>query len=64
MKEEIKKEHEKAWKDKVTHSFYYQSGIEKDNEINKEDTNAWLKQRSSSHPEGFICAIQEQELNT
>ena len=48
IKEEIKKEHEKTWKDKVTHG-YYQSGIEKDNQINKEDTNAWLKQRMSSH---------------
>ena len=56
MKEEIKKEHEKACKDKVTHG-YYLSGIEKDNEINKEDTNAWLKQRLSSHLERFICAI-------
>ena len=63
MKEEIKKEHEKAWKDKVTHG-HYQGEIEKDNEINENDTNAWLKQRLSSHLEGFICAIQEQELNT
>ena len=63
IKEEIKKDHEKAWKDKVTHG-YYQSGREKDNEINKEDTNAWLKQRLSSHLEGFICTIQEQKLNT
>ena len=58
-----KKLHEKAQKDKMTHC-YYQSGIEKDNEVNKEDTNAWLKQKISSHQEGFICAIQKQEVNT
>ena len=50
MKEEIKKEHEKAWKDKVAHGYYH-GGIEKDNETNEEDTNAWLKQRMSSHLE-------------
>ena len=51
-------------KEKVTHG-YYQSGIEKDDEINKEDiTSAWLKKRMSSHHEGFICAKEEQELNT
>ena len=62
MKDAIKRSHEKAWKSKVTHG-YYLSQIEKEDEISKVETNAWLKQRLTSHVEGFICAIQEQELN-
>ena len=63
MKDAIKRSHEKAWKSKVTHG-YYLSQIEKEDDISKVETNAWLKKRLTSHVEGFIGAIQEQELNT
>ena len=34
-------------------------------EINETHTNAWMKKSSfSSHVEGYICAIQEEELQT
>ena len=48
MKDAIKRSHEKAWKSKVTHG-YYLSQIEKEDEISKVETNAWLKQRLTSH---------------
>ena len=34
-------------------------------EFEKSETNAWLKNSTiSSHVEGYICAIQEEEINT
>ena len=63
LKDNIKKEYEGTWKGKVTHG-YFQTQTESDDEINKTKSIAWLKQKLSSHMEGYICAIQEQELKT
>ena len=63
LKDNIKNEYEGTWKSKVTHG-YFQTQTESDNEINKTKSNAWLKQKLTSHMEGYICAIQEQELKT
>ena len=63
LKDNIKKEYEGTWKSKVTHG-YFQTQTESDDEINKTKSNAWLKQKLTSHMEGYICAIQEQELKT
>ena len=63
LKDNIKKEYERTWKSKVTHG-YFQTQTESDDEINKTKSNAWLKQKLTSHMEGYICAIQEQELRT
>ena len=57
------KDHEKKWKEKVTH-VYLQSQIEKDDTIDQKATNNWLQQRFSAHVEGYIMSIQEQELDT
>ena len=63
LKDNIKKEYEGTWKSKVTHG-YFQTQTESDDEINKTKSNAWLKQKLTSHMEGYICAIHEQELKT
>ena len=63
VKDNIKKEYEGTWKSKLTHG-YFQTQTESDDEINKTKSNAWLKQKLTSHMEGYICAIQEQELKT
>ena len=59
----MRKDHEKKWKEKVTHG-YLQSQIEKDDTIDQKATNNWLQQRFSVHVEGYIMSIQEQELDT
>ena len=63
LKDNIKKGYEGTWKSKVTHG-YFQTQTESDDEINKTKSNAWLKEKLTSHMEGYICAIQEQELKT
>ena len=63
IKNNAKKEHGEKWKNKVTHG-YMQKKIDQDPEIETDATNQWLDQRFSAHIEGFICATQEQELNT
>ena len=57
------KEQEQAWKQKVAHG-YMQKKLEEMNEIDMKETNSWLQLRLTSHLEGYINAIQEQELNT
>ena len=59
----MRKDHEKKWKEKVTHG-YLKSQIEKDDTIDQKATNNWLQQRFSAHVEGYIMSIQEQELDT
>ena len=59
----MKKEQEQAWKQKVTHG-YIQKKLEEMDEIDMKETNSWLQLRLTSHLEGYINAIQEQELNT
>ena len=63
IKNNAKKEHEEKWKNKVTHG-YIQKKIDQDPAIDTDATNKWSDQRFSAHIEGFICATQEQELNT
>ena len=60
----IKENHTKTWHDKKQHGFIMKKqrahpGFQKDL------TNCWLKlQGTISHSEGYIFAIQEQEINT
>ena len=46
----MRKDHEKKWKEKVTHG-YLQSQIEKDDTIDQNATDNWLQQRFSAHLE-------------
>ena len=61
--EGTKKIHKKEWIGKVIHR-YHQSQIEGQEEIDSEQTNDWLNLRLTSHLEGFVCAMQEQEIDT
>ena len=46
----------------MTHG-YLTSQLEKDEYIDK-STNNWLQLRFSAHVEGYLMAVQEQELDT
>ena len=59
----MSKDHEDRWKDKVTHG-YLTSQLEKDEHIDKTATNNWLQLRFSAHIEGYLMAVQKQELDT
>ena len=64
IKKKLKDNHLKAWTEKPQHGYLFRtrSGVKNTNETH---TNAWMKKSSfSSHVEGFICAIQEEELQT
>ena len=64
IKMEIKKNHQKSWLEKIQHGYLFKQR-EKIREFEKSETNAWLKNSTiSSHVEGYICAIQEEEINT
>ena len=62
-KEGTQKEHEQRWKDKETHG-YLKRMLEKDEFVDKKRTNGWLNLKLTAHVEGYIAAVQEQELNT
>ena len=63
VKQGSRKEHEERWKGKVTYG-YLQKRLEKDKTIDMKKTNSWLSLKLSSHIEGFMAAVQEQELDT
>jgi len=64
MKQQLKENHLKAWIDKPQHGYLMRTRKSVDG--CKEDlTNTWLKKSVfSSHVEGYICAIQEEEIFT
>ena len=61
MRDAMKKEHEQKWKEKETHG-YLGKQLEDNNYVDNILTNNWLQQCLSSDIEGFVMAIQEQEL--
>ena len=63
VKEGTRKEHEQRWKDKETHG-YLKRTLEQDEFVDEKRTNGWLNLKLTSHVEGYIAAMQEQELNT
>ena len=64
MKEKLKENHLQAWIEKPQHGYLMRT--RKDVEaINETATNAWLKKSTfSSHVEGYLCAVQEEEIFT
>lgn len=64
IRDSLKNGHAKAWNEKPQHGYLarkQQSQVDYD----KTTSNAWLDDRfMSSHVEGYICAIQEQEIRT
>ena len=63
VKKGTRKEHEQRWNAKVTHG-YLQKSLEQDNIVDMSKTNRWLNLKLSSHIEGFMSAIQEQEIDS
>ena len=63
IKNKIKEEHYNIWKRKVTHGFLEKKLME-DTTVDRSATNQWLKSNMSSHVEGYLMAMQEQEINT
>ena len=63
-KSAIKKQHLSAYQCKDQHGFVHRKQ-EKVHGYNKKLTNSWIKGKNMiSHSEGYIFAIQEQEINT
>ena len=63
IKNQIKNNHHECWLKKLQHGYLFRShdNIPKKNE---KLTNEWLKKGNlSSHIEGYLCAIQEEEIN-
>ena len=64
VKTQLKEDHFKNWQTKVTHG-YNQSLIRKNPDIDNTLSNTWLtKSNLSSHIEGYLFAIDEQEVAT
>ena len=63
VKTKLKQDHMKAWKNKPLHRYLFEK-IEADDEIDQEASNQWLHSGMSSHVEGYINAMQEQEIAT
>ena len=47
----------------VTHGFL-QNKLSNDTSVDMKAANQWLTPNMSSHVEGFLIAMQEQEINT
>ena len=64
VKDTIKKNHKKTWNNKNQHGFIT-THQQNTHDYNKQLSHSWLKRQGTiSHTEGFICAIQEQEIRT
>ena len=64
IRDSLKNGHVKAWIEKPQHGYLARKQ-QSQGEYDKQATNAWLNDRfMSSHIEGYICAIQEQEIRT
>ena len=64
VRESLKQEHARTWREKPQHGYLFKKQ-QSAPDYDKESTNAWLKdQFMSSHIEGYVCAIQEQEIRT
>ena len=60
----LKKLHKDNWMKNKQHGYLFNNRINI-NDIDLELTYGWLKNSTfSSHVEGFICSIQEEEINT
>ena len=63
VRRKMKENHQEACKKKPQHGFVERK--QQDNpDINLELTHGWLRENLPSHVEGYIVAIQEQEIRT
>ena len=64
IKTQMQKNNKENWLKKPQH-VYLSNSIKEDQEIDQQVSCQWLKEgKFTSHVEGFLCAIQEQEINT
>ena len=64
IKQKMKENHLKTWLKKPQHDYLFRSR-EDSNQVNESGTHLWLKKSSfSSHVEGYLSAIQEEEIFT
>ena len=63
VKTKLKQDHLKAWQNNPLHSYLFKK-TETDDEIDQEASNQWLHSGMSSHVEGYINPMQEQEIAT
>ena len=64
VKEKMKENHLTAWIEKPQHGYLMRTR-ENVEEGQETATNAWLKKSTfSSHVEGYLCAVQEEEIFT
>lgn len=64
IKSKVQKDYEKNWEKRKVH-FYLKSKVDQDKKIDNTQTNKWMNHPSmTSHVEGFLVAIQEQEITT
>ena len=63
-KDSIKKEHLNTYRTKEQHGYVYRTQANAEG-YNKKLSNSWMsKTNTISHTEGYILAMQEQEINT
>ena len=63
VKQALKENHRLAWIKKPQHGYLYRTR-EKASAIKEKSSYTWLKSAPfSSHVEGYLCAIQEEEIN-
>ena len=64
VKEQLKENHLQAWIEKPQHGYLMRTRKDVDR-CNETATNGWLKKSTySSHVEGYVCAVQEEEIFT
>ena len=64
VKNAIKKQHKDSYEEKTQHGYVHRQQVKSEG-YNKKLTNMWLSNPSMiSHTEGYIVAIQEQEIYT
>ena len=64
IKQRLKEHHLQTWNDKKQHGYLFRTRNTVD-QIDVDLTNGWMKKSTfSSHVEGYVCAIQEEEIFT
>ena len=65
IKRKMKNNHITSWNKKPQHGYLFKTRESSTKCIDNEATNKWMKRSTfSSHVEGYLCAIQEEEIMT
>ena len=64
VKNSVQNNHKETWTDKKMHG-YIQRKVKEKGDMNEKKSFEWLKEgKLSGHMEGYLCAIEEQEIET